>query len=62
MRIIFEIEHLIYDLKVNIGYYLKIRLFDACFGGIAFGMKVDSLFLSILILVFDNPFSFRLEI
>jgi hypothetical protein len=27
MRIIFEIESLIYDLEANIGYYLRIRLF-----------------------------------
>jgi len=27
MRNIFEIECLIYDLEVNIGYYLRIRLF-----------------------------------
>jgi len=27
MRIIFEIKRLIYDLEVNIGYYLRIRLF-----------------------------------
>jgi len=31
MRNIFETEYLIYDLKVNIGYYLRIRLFRCPF-------------------------------
>lgn len=31
MRIIFEIECQIYDLEVNIGYYLRIRLFKGLF-------------------------------
>ena len=31
MRIIFEIECLIYDMEVKVGYYLRIHLFRVLF-------------------------------